>query len=358
MERKNNELNFSKQKFFIGLDVHKQSWTVTVRGGNLELETYRMNPSAEELSVHMKRKYPNGDYYSVYEAGFCGFNTDRELKEYGIKNIIVNPSDVPTTNKERNRKTDPTDSKKLSRALEKGGEITGIYVPSRYHEQLRSLCRLRHKLTIDQTRIKNRIKSYLMFSGIELPGNDQMQHWSGKFIKYLESIDIGEYAGNECLRQQIEQLRQTRDRIVSIVRTFKKLSVDNGFRPLIDNLITIPGIGFVNAIILYTELIDINRFPRLDELACYVGLSPAEDSSGQEQRILGLSTRKNGFLRNLIIEAAWIAVKNDPSLLQCYGKYIKRMPRQKAIVKIARKLLSRIQHVWKTNTPYVKGVVQ
>jgi len=56
------------------------------------------------LSKYFKKNYPNGKYYSVYEAGFSGYWMDRELRENGIENIIVNPADIPTTNREKEKK--------------------------------------------------------------------------------------------------------------------------------------------------------------------------------------------------------------------------------------------------------------
>ena len=64
-----------------------------------------MNPSPKELYNYLTKHYPGAEYYSVYEAGFSGFWADRQLRDLGIKNIIVNPADVPTKSKERRRKT-------------------------------------------------------------------------------------------------------------------------------------------------------------------------------------------------------------------------------------------------------------
>ena len=63
--------------------------------------------------------------------------------------------------------------------------------------------------------------------------------------------------------------------------------------------------------------------------------------------------RQNIYLRNMIIESAWIAVRNDSMLLKDFGKLSLRMSKQKAIIKIAKKLLNRIFYVWKNNQPYI-----
>jgi len=71
---------------------------------------------------------------------FCGFSVHRDLERYGIHNIVVNPSDIPTTDKEKRQKEDKRDSRKIAKSL-KNGELTAIYVPTKEMEELRSLAR-------------------------------------------------------------------------------------------------------------------------------------------------------------------------------------------------------------------------
>ena len=127
--------------------------------------------------------------------------------------------------------------------------------------------------------------------------------------------------------------------------------------PTIRNLMTIFGIGFKTAIILHTEIIDINRFHSFDRLKSFAGLIPSTHSSGETDNTRGLTHRRNGYLRWVLIEAAWVAIRHDPALLQSFNKLISRMTKQDAIIRIAVKLLSRIRYVWKNNCPYSVGVV-
>jgi hypothetical protein len=106
METKSKKLDFNNQSFFLGIDVHKKSWKVTIRSNRMELCTFSMNPSPEELVKHMQKHYPKGKYFSVYEAGFSGYWIDRKLRAHGIENIVVSPADIPTRSKERTTKSD------------------------------------------------------------------------------------------------------------------------------------------------------------------------------------------------------------------------------------------------------------
>ena len=172
-------LTFSNSHFFIGIDTHLKQWKVTIRNSSLELKTFSMNPSADELYRYLVKHYPDGIYLIVYEAGFCGFWPQRRFNELGINCIVVNPADVPSSNKEKVIKSDPVDSRKLARELE-NGSLKAIYVPDLYTEQLRSLMRLRFRLVQNQTRIKNRIKMLLYNYGQEeLPTRRDMKYTFG-----------------------------------------------------------------------------------------------------------------------------------------------------------------------------------
>ena len=59
----------------------------------------------------------------------------------------------------------------------------------------------------------------------------------------------------------------------------------------------------------------------------------------------------------MMVEAAWVAIGVDPALNHCYEELKKRMPGQKAIIRIARKLLSRIRYALTNQMTYEKGVI-
>jgi len=356
MKTKSKELDFSNQEFYLGLDVHKRSWSVTIRSNNIVLKTFSMNPEPKELNNYMKKKYPHGKYYSVYEAGFSGYGIHRELEKLGFNNIIVSTTNIPTSSRERLKKTDEIDSRKLARELE-NGSLTGIYVPTYLQQEMRSLCRLRYQTTKKQARIKNQIKSYLDFYGHKLPANIEIQHWSRRFTEHLRDLKFEYEIGKEQLEIYIEELLELRARLLKIVRSLRKYSLTYKIDQDIKLLIGIPGIGFITAITLYTEIMDIERFSGLDKIASYVGLVPTIKSSGEKEKVLGLSVQFNRYLRSLLVESSWVAIRKDPALTLAYNNYTKRMSKQEAIIRIAKKLLNRIYYVLKNKKEYVYSVV-
>jgi len=78
-----NSNDFTSQKFYVGLDVHKKSWAVTIRSLGMEVDHFTQPPGAEALSIYLNREFPGGIYHSAYEAGFCGTGTHEELYKLG-----------------------------------------------------------------------------------------------------------------------------------------------------------------------------------------------------------------------------------------------------------------------------------
>lgn len=350
------KIKYTGQTLFIGIDVHKNSWTITIVFAGIILKTFSMNPYPSELIRHLKRNYPGAEYKTVYEAGYCGYWIDRELRKGGIENIIVNPADVPTTHKQNKRKTDKIDSKKLARELSVG-HLEGIYIPSKESEAIRSFSRLRIQLTKEQTRIKNRIKSLLDFSGIDIPSNNETTHWSGQFIKYLSEVKFGEKEKKLTLNYLLDNLRYLREQIVKVLKELRNLvGEDPKSKKIMGHLQSVPGIGFKIAITLYTEIMDIKRFDKFDKLSAFTGLVPDTDSSGQTEKTTGMTMRQQAYIKTLLIEAAWIAIKKDPALTMAFGELTKRMNKQRAIIRIAKKLLSRIMYVWSNEEDYTYSV--
>jgi len=137
------KLSFKGQSIYVGMDVHKKSWRVSLFTDNFELNTMSIPPSVEVLRSHLHKMYPDATYYSVYEAGYCCYWIHEKLQKEGIFKIIVNAADVPTTDKENKRKTDPVESRKLGRSLS-SGELKSIYIPSELKQNDRLLVRSRH----------------------------------------------------------------------------------------------------------------------------------------------------------------------------------------------------------------------
>jgi transposase len=121
---------------------------------------------------------------------------------------------------------------------------------------------------------------------------------------------------------------------------------------------TVPGVGLITAFVLYVELVDIKRFKGLDKIQAYIGFVLSTSSSGEKEHVNGITNRHNKLLRNIIIESAWIAVRKDPALTSAFNQLTKRLTKQRAIVRIAKRLVNRIRWVWLHQKEYVPALVE
>lgn len=359
MQTKVKTISFKGKEIYCGIDTHLKSWTVTIIVGEVVYKTFSQDPCAKTLAGYLRRNFPEGKYYSVYEAGFCGFSVHRQLIKNGIINIIVNAADVPTTNKERCQKEDRRDSKKLARELKKG-QMEGIHIISTEMEELRSLVRYRKILMKELCRHKNRVKSCLYFKGIPIPTelNIQSKYWSGKFISWLKTVKTSTDFGSEVLQETIDTVEFLRKKLLKINRKFRLLDKDSKYSKRIQQLRSIPGIGLIVALTFLSELETMERFKNLDKLCSYIGLIPSTFSSGEKEVVGNITRRSNKPLRSSIVEAAWVAIRHDPALTLKYNELRSRMEPNEAIIRIAKKLLNRIRYVLKNEQEYVMSVVQ
>jgi transposase len=305
---------------------------------------------------HLRKRYPGAKYQVAYEAGFCGFGIQRSLEKADLHCIIVNPADVPSSDRDKKRKNDRIDARKISRELSNGA-LQGIYVPVVEMEHTRTLIRQRYRLVQDQTRCKNRIWHLLLFSGLKLDADKPQQYWSCRFIETLRQKPCETQSLRYALDTAIEEYLQVRKILSHTTKQVRILSQQASFATIQKLLQSIPGIGTVNAMIIMTELQDMRRFKTLDKLCSYVGIVPDTASSGDNEKTRGITHRSNHYLRPAIVESSWVIIRKDPAMLMLYKRYCSKMVPNKAIIKIAKHLLSRIRYVWINKVEYERGIV-
>jgi transposase len=293
MQSKLTKTSFEGQSIYVGIDVHKKNWKVTILGEQYEHKTFNQDPKASILINYLERNFPGAKYQAAYEAGFSGFGTYRSLRAGGVECIVVHPADIPTNDKERDQKCDLRDSRKLASCL-RARQLKGIYVPEPVSIADRSLVRLRTTLAKELARTKNRVKSLLMFNGIEIPSTfnkDESKSWSKRYMEWLEKLPVWEDSLGKTLGMHLQMGKQLRSQILNVTKQIRQLSVTERYKREAELLLTIPGIGLTTAMILLTELGDMKRFKTLDSLCSYVGLVPSTYSSGEKQRIGKLTRR-------------------------------------------------------------------
>ena len=154
------------EDLFVGIDLHKVRWHVTIQTADVELFCGSIPGDWEALQRILDR-FKGNRIQAVYEAGCFGFWLYDRLVEHGFDCLVTPPSLVPQEYGNR-VKTDRRDSRKLSSLLSKG-LLKRVWVPKAEERFHRQVVRRRRQLVTDRVRTQNRIKSELQFYGISLP---------------------------------------------------------------------------------------------------------------------------------------------------------------------------------------------
>ncbi|WP_457272682.1 IS110 family RNA-guided transposase, partial [Pedobacter sp. UYEF25] len=233
-----------------------------------------------------------------------------------------------------------------------------VHVPDEELESDRTVVRYRHRLGTDLTRAKARIKSLLHKSGMAIPENFQKSNWTLAFMRWLKAVEFPHVSANLALARMIGQVEYFRAQILELSGELRDMIRGDRYRQGAVLLMTAPGIGALTALTMLTEIGDIGRFGTFYRFNSFIGLCPTEFSSGESERMGPLTPRKHSRLRSLLIETAWSAVRLDPAMLLAYNEYKKRMTGKRAIIRIARKMLSRVYYMLQKQQSYEKGIVK
>lgn len=348
--------DFTGQNIYVGLDVHYKSWKVCIYSDEFELKTFSQPPDPLLLGNYLRKHYPNANFHLAYEAGFCGYWIHRAFKTQGMVCDVIHPADIPSSDKELKRKTDEVDCRKIARGL-KNNELNPIFIPDEQQEADRMLIRSRSKTVKDLTTVKNRIKSFLKIYGITIPEEFTTGNWTNRFTQWLIKLNFTAAGNKQAFQNYLEQANFLINQRKQIEHQIHALATRVEYEFKVNLLTTIPAIGILTAMTFLTEIGDFQRFKNTDHLCSYCGLTPDCRNSGQTERIIGITRRGNASLKTILIECSWMAIRKDPALLIYYKKIISKMNGNKAIVKVARKLLNRIAYVMRQQQPYVLGVV-
>jgi transposase len=346
MKRINKQIQ--GEALFVGIDLHKRRWHVTIRTVDVELFSNSISGRWEELRKILNR-YKGCRIHAVYEAGYFGFWLFDNLTQYGVDCLVTPPSLIPQEYGNR-VKTDRRDSRKLARLLAKG-LLKNVWVPSvkeRFHRQV---IRRRRQLVADRVRTQNRIKSELYFYGIDLP--TPRGKWTRVYFANLQRIKFNNRWMQQSFNQLLEQYEFLSAQIDKQTELLKKLSQLPLYRDRVKILRSIPGIGILTAMEILLELQDISRFRRAEQLAAYVGLTPSQYSSADNIRMGRITGIGKNTVRAALVESCWHLIRKDKAMRRKYEQIKARAGGKRAIVAISRKLILCIRRLLLDNRTYV-----
>jgi transposase len=350
------QTNFERLQVYVGIDVHKKQWSVSIFTDAAHHRTFSQPASPDALKTYLNHHFPNAQISCAYEATKLGYWIYRALIAFGYSCMVVNAADIPTSNKDSSNKTDPVDSRKIGRAL-RAGLLTSIHVPDKTTEGDRQLFRYRKRLLGDLTRVKNRIKDKFLFTGTMIPNEFDNSNWSKAFLRWIKTASLPDPSTRLTVDFLLEQYNLIYRHFLKVSIEVRKLQRSARYKTKAKLLRSIPGIGPLTTVELLCEIESIDRFSCFKKFNAFIGFKPGSHSSGEHDWKGSMTYRRHRTLRSSLVECAWSTLQKDPAMLIRYNELKERLTGKRAIIVIARKLVSRIYYVLKNQKPYELGIV-
>jgi transposase len=299
------------------------------------------------------------------------------ILEIDCKTVLAHPKYVKSI---RGKKTDKKDAKWIA-DLFKHDLINGSFIPPPQIRQLRDLVRYYFKLTSYCTGEKNRAQNCLTVSNLKL--DDVFDDVFGKSASAIierilenpnDPFDVAPFVKKGC-RTPINEIQEAVDGAICleqaeklrIIRTHLDdlgkakanlqsaiLTVAEKFITQINLVSTVPGIAAFSAITVVGEIgVDMSVFPSAKHLCSWAGLTPQNNESAGKKKTTRIG-RAGAYIKPLLVQCALNAIrcKNNPEIAKRYNSIKKRRGHKKAIIAIARMLLTAIYNILKKNEPY------
>ena len=272
-------------------------------------------------------------------GGFRWFQ--RMLAELNCEMLLGDASAIRAA-APRKQKTDKRDARHLLKLLLEDHFPT-IWQPPVENEAIRQLLLHRCRLVRLRTRVINQLDGLAKNEGLLGQGG-----WSQKRRTQIEALHLqGWYA--ERRRDLLGLVDALEMRIRPLNEAVRKAAAEN---PAACLLMTHPGVGPVVSLAYVLTIGDWQRFPRGKQVASYLGLIPAEDSSSGQRRLGHISKQGNSLLRWLLVEAAATAQRYDPSWHRQYVRLAMNKHHGVAKVAIAHKLAVRLYWMLRSGQNY------
>ncbi len=363
-----------------GMDVHKNFIVACIATtNNVGITTYkrrRFSTYTGDLHLCAKWLLENNCKDICMESTGKYWIPVYNILEITCQITLAHPKYVKAI---RGKKTDTKDAQWIA-DLFKHGLVSGSFIPPADIRQLRDLVRYRWKLTNFTTGEKNRAQNCLTVSNMKL--DDVFTDVFGKtasaitdrLLESSEPFDVTPYLsrriktpkekiqaavdGSMCpeqaeklriIRSHMENLQLCKANLESLI-----LETAQKYLPQLELVMTVPGIQAYSAIGIIAEIgVDMSVFPTSKHLCSWAGLTPQNNESAGKKKTTRIS-RAGAYIKPLLVQCALTVCKSSkhPEIKNRYLALKKRRGHKKAIIAIARMMLTAIYNILKKNEPY------
>jgi len=297
------------------------------------------------------------------------------LEKRGIHVVIANPKWVKAV---KGNKDDTKDSKWIG-DLFRMGLVKSSFIPVKDIRILREFTRYRYKLTSMKSSEKNRFQNAFTVCNVALDSvvSDMFGKSATAITDYLTSDE--DFNAQHCVSLLQRSLKKKADDVLASIEGYEitaeqkyRISIVRDHLHYIDTLIgradscidtmvekydgairllcTIPGIDRSSAITVISEIgVDMTQFGSSKRLCCWAGLTPGNNESAGKKKSVRIS-RAGVYLKPALVQVAHAAVKDkqNPYYALKYERIAKRRGKKRAIIAIARMILTAIYAMFST----------
>ena len=370
-----------------GLDVHKEVLVACMLKGGIDEEPepvikefptllYGLDEFKEwviENNCHNVAMESTGVYwfpiYNVLESIF--------YEDGQVSIIVANPHHMKNV---PGKKTDIKDAHWIATLL-RAGLLASSYIPPKEIRELRDWTRYRDILIKEMVGHKNRIEKHLQQCGFKLSTilSDIFGMSGFELIKKLcnkgklTQLDVEECL-HGTLRNKANEVQQAvagqlsaHDKafLTNLVKVLENCQKEieeverhieeyaHQYEPTLQLLETIPALQRRASTIIISELgIDLSMFPTAGHLCKWAGLCPGDNESAGKKKSTRI-TKGNPRIKSVMVQCAWAATRCKNFFLRDWFYRLRaRRGTKKALIAVARKLLSIVWHILTTREIY------
>ena len=290
---------------YVGMDVHKENYTLCCYSIDEDEVQYqqRILPDYKLILKYLdriRRQFSEEiEFVCGYEAGCLGYALYHQLTSHGVKCVILAPTTMAITNKNRVR-TDKRDAGNIARCLA-FHTYSEVQVPTAEDEAVKEYIRMRDDQKKALKIIKQQILALVLRHGHRFGAG--RSHWTISHVTWLKSLDLGGVI-QESLEEYLVTYMYLTDKIERFDKRIEELAGNERYQERVKKLSCLIGVKTHTALSVIVEIGDFKRFAEAEKFAAFLGLVPSEDSSGEKQKRGSITKAGNCHVRRVLVESA------------------------------------------------------
>lgn len=332
---------------FIGIDLHKKTISVCVMNqGRTVLKRQTLKCAEPDQIVAFFRQWV--EFQAVVEATASYEWLWQLLEPLAERLVLAHPKKLRVIAESKN-KSDKLDAQVLADFLALN-MIPEAYRPTLRQRQHRALVRHRCFVKKNLTRVRNKIRRVVSDYNA-----DRRDLFTRAGLQYLLEVKKKFSEADRFVLQQLlteweshrEQLQEVQRRLKSFAS--KAPAKEKEIRAVLGSM---PSVGPTTIEVVLSEIGDIERFRSNKRVVAYAGLAPGHRESAGHKKDLGITKEGSRLLRWALVQTAWRTLRCSLRWRSVYENLKKRRGSKRAIVAVARRLLTVMVALWRTGQRY------